>query len=43
MFSAEIRKKYPTDAAIDEAYDKNLDPFNLLILMDDCVGELRKY
>ena len=32
-----------TDAAIDEAYDKNLDPFNLLILMDDCVGELRKY
>ena len=43
MFAAEIRKKYPNDEDVDKAYGQNVDPFNMLILMDDCVGEMRKY
>lgn len=38
-----MRRKYPTDEDIDRVYGANVDPFNMLVLMDDCVGELRKY
>jgi len=38
MMNEEIKKKYGNDEGIDKVYGKDIDPFNLLVIMDDCVA-----